>query len=76
MYSIPRGGFFEYVSAANYFGEIVEWTGFAIASGHIAALLFASSSGVFLIIRGIQHHRYNYKINIKYLHDIVLPFLD
>jgi 3-oxo-5-alpha-steroid 4-dehydrogenase 1 len=32
-YKIPRGGAFEWVSAANLFGEMVEWTGFAIASG-------------------------------------------
>ena len=56
-YAIPRGGLFEYVSAANYFGEVVEWAGFAIASGHVAATLFAASTAVFLIPRGIQHHR-------------------
>lgn len=30
-YQIPRGGLFEYVSAPHYFGEIVEWVGFAMA---------------------------------------------
>ncbi|MFR9130356.1 MAG: 3-oxo-5-alpha-steroid 4-dehydrogenase [Alistipes putredinis] len=29
---IPRGGMFRYVSSANYFGELTEWVGFAIAS--------------------------------------------
>src|SRR3546814_2048904 len=29
-YKIPRGGAFRYVSAANYFGEIVLWTGWAV----------------------------------------------
>ena len=32
-YKIPCGGLFEYVSGANYLGEIVEWTGFAVACG-------------------------------------------
>ena len=27
---LPRGGMFRYVTSANYFGEIVEWTGFAM----------------------------------------------
>ena len=31
-YKIPYGGLFEYVSAANYFGEILEWWGFALAA--------------------------------------------
>lgn len=31
-YKIPYGGMFEYVSCANFFGEIVEWVGFAMAS--------------------------------------------
>lgn len=30
-YKIPRGGMFEYVSGANFFGETLEWTGFALA---------------------------------------------
>jgi len=77
VYSIPRGGLFEYVSAANYFGEIVEWTGFAIASGHIAALLFALSSGVFLTIRGVQHHRwYKERFNeVALARKAVIPFV-
>ncbi len=37
---IPRGGMFRYVSSANYFGEIVEWIGFAIASWSWAGVVF------------------------------------
>ncbi len=37
---IPRGGMFRYVSSANYFGEVVEWCGFAIASWSLTGLLF------------------------------------
>lgn len=33
-YKIPRGGLFELISGANYFGEIVEWWGlFTITNG-------------------------------------------
>lgn len=38
---IPRGGMFCYVSSANYFGELMEWTGFAIASWSWAGAVFA-----------------------------------
>lgn len=38
---IPRGGFFKYVSSANYFGEFVEWSGFAILTWSWAGAVFA-----------------------------------
>lgn len=38
---IPRGGMFRYVSSANYFGELMEWVGFAIASWSWAGAVFA-----------------------------------
>lgn len=31
-YVIPRGGLYEYIVAPNYFGEILEWAGYAVAS--------------------------------------------
>ena len=37
---IPRGGMFRYVSSANYFGELTEWTGFAVASWSWAGAVF------------------------------------
>jgi 3-oxo-5-alpha-steroid 4-dehydrogenase 1 len=49
---------FEYVSAANYLGEIVEWWGFALCSKlNPAAVFFAGFTTVFLGVRGIQNHR-------------------
>ncbi len=38
---IPRGGMFRYVSSANYFGELTEWIGFAIASWSWSGVVFA-----------------------------------
>ena len=31
-YKIPRGWLYNYISCPNYFGEILIWTGWAIAS--------------------------------------------
>jgi len=35
---VPRGGAFELVSAANFFGEILEWAGWALAASAAAPL--------------------------------------
>jgi 3-oxo-5-alpha-steroid 4-dehydrogenase 1 len=40
-YQIPRGGLFEYIASPNYFGEIVEWTGWALATWSLPGLAFA-----------------------------------
>ena len=37
---LPHGGMFEYVTSANYFGELIEWTGFAIATWSMSGLVF------------------------------------
>lgn len=59
-YKVPFGGMFEYVSAANYFGEILEWWGFALAAKlNPGSLFFAGFSTLFLGMRGIQHHKYS-----------------
>ena len=35
---IPYGGMFRYVSSANYFGELLEWLGFAVASWSLSLI--------------------------------------
>ncbi len=57
-FQIPRGGLFEYVSAANYFGEMLEWAGFCLAGRNLGGLFFAVFTWVFLGTRGVQHHRF------------------
>lgn len=37
---LPRGGLYDYVTSANYFGEIVQWGGFALLTFSWAGLLF------------------------------------
>lgn len=38
---LPKNGMFRYVTSANYFGEFVEWTGFAILTWSWAGAVFA-----------------------------------
>ena len=37
---LPKGGMFRYVTSANYFGELLEWTGFAILTWSLSGLVF------------------------------------
>ena len=56
-YSIPHGGLFEYVSSPHYLGEIIEWTGFCIASGGTwASLSFVVWTAANLVPRAIASH--------------------
>ncbi|EYC20214.1 hypothetical protein Y032_0022g511 [Ancylostoma ceylanicum] len=76
-YKIPYGGMFEYVSGANFFGEIVEWTGYAIVSGSLPATAFAIFTMCNIGPRAIHHHRWylskfpDYPKNRK----AIIPFL-
>lgn len=38
---LPQGGMFRYVTSANYFGEWLEWTGFAILTWSWAGTVFS-----------------------------------
>lgn len=38
---LPKKGMFRYVTSANYFGEFVEWIGFAILTWSLAGTVFA-----------------------------------
>ncbi|XP_061520523.1 3-oxo-5-alpha-steroid 4-dehydrogenase 1 isoform X2 [Phycodurus eques] len=57
-YKIPRGGMFEYVSGANFFGEITEWTGFALAGQSVHSAAFAIFTAVVLSSRAFAHHKW------------------
>jgi hypothetical protein len=55
-YRIPHGGLFRYVSCANYFGETVEWFGWALATWSLPGLGFAIWTMANLAPRARSHH--------------------
>jgi protein-S-isoprenylcysteine O-methyltransferase Ste14 len=55
-YEIPQGGFYRWVSSPNYLGEIVEWTGWAIATWSLAGLSFALWTAANLAPRARSNH--------------------
>jgi len=57
-YIIPRKGLFRFVSCPNHFGEIVEWSGFALMTWCSPALAFAVWTLVNLMPRALHHHRW------------------
>lgn len=77
-YKIPYGGMFEYVSCANYFGEIIEWLGYAIFINHCAAWIFVLWTCANLVPRALSVHRwYAEKFGDRYPKDrkAVIPFI-
>ncbi len=57
-FHIPHGGLFDYVTAANYFGELVEWIGWAILTWSWAGVVFAVWTFANLVPRADRHHRW------------------
>eukprot|EP01113_Clastostelium_recurvatum_P042955 TRINITY_DN7028_c0_g1_i2.p1 TRINITY_DN7028_c0_g1~~TRINITY_DN7028_c0_g1_i2.p1 ORF type:complete len:266 (+),score=42.89 TRINITY_DN7028_c0_g1_i2:26-823(+) len=57
-YKLPRGGLFDYISCPNYFGETVEWCGYALAAGSTGAWLFELWTVANLLPRAISHHKF------------------
>ena len=55
-YTVPRGGLFEWISCPNHFGEIVQWSGFALMCWNLPALSFAVWTAANLIPRAVSHH--------------------
>ena len=58
QYGVPHGGAFRYVSCPNYLGEILEWTGWAIATWSLTGLSFAVFTFANLAPRAISHHQW------------------
>ena len=57
-YRIPYGGLFRWISAPNYFGEMTQWLGFAIATWSIPGLAFFVWTFANLFPRAVANHRW------------------
>jgi protein-S-isoprenylcysteine O-methyltransferase Ste14 len=57
-YHIPKEGLFRWVSCPNYLGEIIEWTGWAIATWSLPGLAFAVWTFANLAPRARSHHEW------------------
>ncbi len=57
-YKIPHGGLYRWISCPNYLGEIVEWSGWALATWSLPGLAFAAFTAANLAPRALAHHRW------------------
>lgn len=76
-YVIPTGWLFRYISSPHYFGEMIEWGGWALATWSLPGLAFFVFTIANLFPRAILTHRW-YKSNFNdYPSDrkAVIPFV-
>lgn len=76
-YKIPQGGAYRWVSCPNYLGEMLQWSGFAIAGWSMPALAFACFTAANLIPKAISSHRWYHEHFRDYpsSRKAVIPFL-
>ena len=55
-YRIPYGGLYRWISCPNYFGEIITWVGWAVATWSLPGLAFAVWTIANLAPRARAHH--------------------
>ena len=76
-YVIPKKGLFNYVSCPNFFGEILEWLGFAVMTWSVAGLAFFLWTSFNLVPRALSHHRWYKNTFHEYPKDrkAIFPFI-
>ena len=57
-YHLPNTFMHKYISAPNYFGEIVEWIGWAVLTWSISGFVFALWTIANLFPRALAHHKW------------------
>jgi len=76
-YIIPRGWLFNYISSPHYFGEIIEWAGWAFMTWSLPGLAFSVFTFANLFPRAMSSHIWykknftDYPVNRK----AVIPFV-
>ena len=65
-YQIPFGGLFRWVSCPNFFGEMIQWIGWAAMCWNLAGLSFAIWTITNLVPRALAHHRWYAKTFDEY----------
>lgn len=77
-YYIPQESWFQWITSPNYFGEFIEWTGFAMATWSWPGVAFASFTFCNLFPRAVATHKwYLNRFGKKYPSDrrIFFPYL-
>ena len=54
-YQIPHKGLHRYLASPNYFGEVLQWTGWALATWSVGGALFACFTFCNLAPRAVSH---------------------
>jgi 3-oxo-5-alpha-steroid 4-dehydrogenase 1 len=65
-YRIPQGGLYRWISCPNYFGEMIEWAGWAIATWSLPGLAFAVWTFANLAPRARAHHAWYHEHFAEY----------
>lgn len=76
-YKIPDSGLFRYIASPNYFGEILEWTGWAVLTWSLPGLAFAVFTFANLMPRAYTNYLWYRKEFPDYPKErkILIPFL-
>lgn len=77
-YKIPHGKLYQFISCPNYFGEIIEWVGFAIMCWCLPATVYMLWVALPLMAQGLQAHKwYLDKFKTEYPSDrkAIIPFV-
>lgn len=76
-YAVPYGGMYRFISCPNYFGEMLEWLGFAVICWNLPALAFFLWTVANLLPRALKYHKWYKTTFTEYPTDrkAILPFI-